>query len=267
MKGPAQVDVFTEGVTRDDKWLVITLAVVSTVAAGLLLEFLPAGILDFQWRAAAAELGWLATSLRRRFDLSGMVSHCKQHFLYTTDRGVKLQTCSQNEYHRPRSRKRKQCRIAHILQLLCFGVEDLLFPEMSPPVQLQKHSQLKPSKLLEGILSFLSRWLDLCYMIWAVQAGSATVVPEQLLKGATAVAAGLLGGLLTPAASRAGRCLVLAQGPPHATRPYISFATLSIAAMQLAIGLPSLGASLWVSISCKVCVKTGFRDFKCWSDP
>ncbi len=69
-----QVEVLTEGVTREDKILVISLAIFLSLAAGLLLEFLPAQYLDFQWESATAELGWLVTSVRRKLDMSMMVS-------------------------------------------------------------------------------------------------------------------------------------------------------------------------------------------------
>lgn len=64
----------TEGVTREDKLLVISLAIFLSLAAGLLLEFLPPQYLDFQWESATAELGWLATSLRRKLDIHMMVN-------------------------------------------------------------------------------------------------------------------------------------------------------------------------------------------------
>lgn len=68
-----QVEVLTEGVTREDKLLVISLAIFLSLAAGLLLEFLPAQYLDFQWDSATAELGWLVTSVRRKLDIHMMV--------------------------------------------------------------------------------------------------------------------------------------------------------------------------------------------------
>ena len=68
-----QVEVLTEGVTRGDKVLVGSLSVVLGIAAALLIEFLPEGLLDFQWQDAAAECGWLVTSLRRKLDTSMVV--------------------------------------------------------------------------------------------------------------------------------------------------------------------------------------------------
>ena len=69
-----QVEVLTEGVTREDKVLVISLAIFLSLAAGLLLGFMPAQYLDFQWESATAELGWLVTSLRRKLDVHMMVN-------------------------------------------------------------------------------------------------------------------------------------------------------------------------------------------------
>lgn len=68
-----QVELLTDGVTRADKALVLSLCIFLSVAAGLLLEYTPAGILDFQWEDATAELGWLITSLRRKFSISMLV--------------------------------------------------------------------------------------------------------------------------------------------------------------------------------------------------
>ena len=68
-----QAEVLTEGVTRDDKVLVISLAVISSLLAGLMLQFLPAKFLDFQWKNAAVELGWLMTSVSHKVDVSLMV--------------------------------------------------------------------------------------------------------------------------------------------------------------------------------------------------
>ena len=69
-----QVEVLTEGVTREDKVLVISLATFLSLAAGLLLHYMPAQYLDFQWERATAELGWLVTSWRRKLDVHMLVN-------------------------------------------------------------------------------------------------------------------------------------------------------------------------------------------------
>lgn len=66
----AKVEVFTAGVPRSDKIQVSVLCVILIVAAGCALEFSPPSFLDFRWEEANKELGWLITSLRRKFDVA-----------------------------------------------------------------------------------------------------------------------------------------------------------------------------------------------------
>lgn len=73
-------------------------------------------------------------------------------------------------------------------------------------------------------------------------------VPACVLKGSVAITAGVLASLLAPGAVRMGRCLVLAQEPPHATRQYLAFGVFKLLLMQLALALPAVGALLWVAL-------------------
>lgn len=65
--------MFTAGVPRSDKVQVSVLCAILVVAAGCTLHFSPHGFLDFEWEEANKELGWLVTSLRRKFDVALMV--------------------------------------------------------------------------------------------------------------------------------------------------------------------------------------------------
>lgn len=81
---------------------------------------------------------------------------------------------------------------------------------------------------------------------WHAQDIPEVKVPGELLKLILGLTAGLISGLLAPGTVRLSKCLMLALSPPQATRQYISTSGLSAGLMQLAAGLPAIGALMWV---------------------